>query len=113
MAFANGVGSGKANTAIIIASQGYGDGDNYAARLCNEYWVTDGGVTYGDWYLPSKHELNLLYLQKGVVGGFSESYYWSSSEDVMNSGWTQSFYNGLQTSFHKDLTLDVRAIRAF
>jgi hypothetical protein len=35
IAKANGVGAGKANTAIIIASQGDGDGTTYAARICN------------------------------------------------------------------------------
>ena len=80
IAYADGVGAGKANTAIIIANQGYGDGATYAARICNEYSVTVDGVTYGDWYLPSKFELNLLYLQKSVVGGFANNSYWSSTE---------------------------------
>ena len=52
--------AGEANTSIIIAAQvAIGDdGDTYAARICNELQVTDGGKTYGDWYLPSKEELN-------------------------------------------------------
>ena len=78
MAMADGVGAGKANTAIIITNQGHGDGATYAARICNEYSVTVGDVTDGDWYLPSKFELNLLYLQKSVVGGFASDHCWSS-----------------------------------
>jgi hypothetical protein len=113
MSYANGMGAGKANTAIIIASQGFGDGDNYAARLCNEYWATDGGVTYGDWYLPSKHELNLLYLQKVVVGGFTSGFYWSSSEFVAAAATTVHFFDGVQMNYNKNLLCFVRAIRAF
>jgi hypothetical protein len=113
MAYANGVGSGKANTAIIIASQGYGDGENYAARICNEYNVTVGGVIYGDWYLPSKHELNLLYLQKGIVGGFANASYWSSTEYDATDAWAQSFNNGHENYYIKSYTIYVRAIRAF
>jgi len=60
--------------------QGPIDGGTFASRICNEYSVTVGGVNYGDWYLPSKFELNLLYLQKTVVGGFASTYYWSSTE---------------------------------
>ncbi len=113
MAKADGVGAGKANTAIIIANQGYGDGATYAARICNEYSVTVGGVTYGDWYLPSKFELNLLYLQKGVVGGFASSLYWSSAEGSSSSAWSQDFSNGLQANLNKSYTYYVRAVRAF
>jgi hypothetical protein len=94
MAKADGVGAGKANTAIIIANQGYGDGATYAARICHEYQVTAGEVTYGDWYLPSKFELNLLYSQKDVVGGFANFFYWSSTEDNSNGAWGQGFNNG-------------------
>jgi hypothetical protein len=113
MAYADGVGAGKVNTAIIIANQGYGDGATYAARICNEYSVTVGGVTYGDWYLPSKYELNLLYLQKTVVGGFATNSFWSSTEANNNSAWYQNLYSGGQSYTSKYLTNYVRAIRAF
>ena len=115
MAQADGVGAGKANTAIIIAIQGLGDGATYAARICNEYQVTEGGVTYGDWYLPSLTELHLLYLQRNVVGGFAD-YYWSSTEynkDLMIA-WLQFFSTGSQSNIYlKDIKASVRAIRAF
>jgi hypothetical protein len=109
----DGVGAGLKNTAIIIANQGAVDGNAFAATVCNEYSVTVDGVTYGDWYLPSKHELDLLYLQKTVVGGFSNSYYWSSTEYGSNFAWGQYFYSGFQIATNKDNTFYVRAIRAF
>ena len=115
---ANGVGvnAGKANTASIIAAhKAIGDdGSTYAARICNEYSVTVGGVTYGDWYLPSKDELNLLYTQKNVVGGFSVYSYWSSSEYSSGTAWTQDFGSGTQRNVvWKSAGGTVRAIRAF
>jgi hypothetical protein len=113
MAQANGVGAGKANTTIIIANQGYGDGATYAARICDEYSVIVDGVTYGDWYLPSKYELNLLYLQKNVVGGFATDNYWSSTEYNTNVAGKQNFTNGSQTYITKDNTYYVRAVRSF
>ncbi len=59
--------AGEANTSVIIAAHvAIGDdGSTYAARICNELQVTEGGKTYGDWYLPSKEELNLMYQNKG------------------------------------------------
>jgi hypothetical protein len=116
LAKADGIGAGVKNTSIIIASQGYGDGATYSARLCNEYKVTVDGVTYGDWYLPSKHELNLLYLQKTVVGGFATtntSYYTSSTEETSQYVWGQNFGTGVQTNYSKSYLDNIRPIRAF
>ena len=113
MAYGDGVGAGKANTAIIIANQGYGDGATYAARVCNEYSDTVAGVIYGDWYLPSKYELNLLYQQKNVVGSFTNTYYWSSTVSDTSHTWIQNFYDGLQKIYNQSYNYHVRAIRAF
>ncbi len=110
---ADGVGAGLKNTSIIIANQGPVDGNAFAATVCNEYSVTVGGVTYGDWYLPSKYELNLLYMQKAVVDGFADGYYWSSSEYDADHAWYQLFFNGYQTTYTKSNIYYVRAVRAF
>ena len=110
---ADGVGAGLKNTALIIANQGAFDGNAFAATVCNEYSVTVDGVKYGDWYLPSKYELNLLYLQKSVVGGFANFNYWSSTEIAAAAAWCQLFYNGYQVNYDKRTLIYVRAIRSF
>jgi len=110
---ADGVGAGLKNTSIIIANQGPVDGNAFAATVCNEYSITVGGITYGDWYLPSKYELNLLYLQKDVVGGFANINYWSSSEYSSFDAWYQYFGLGAQYGSFKDAAYYVRAVRAF
>lgn len=110
----DGIGAGLKNTSIIIGHMGRDDVGGYAATLCNEYSVTVSGVKYGDWYLPSKYELNLLYLQKAVVGGFANNYYWSSTENDFSSAWVQSFLNGIQGPQSTYTVLHfVRAVRAF
>ena len=109
----DGVGAGLKNTAIIIANQGSVDGNSFAARICNEYSVTVDGVMYGDWYLPSKYELNLLYAQKTVVGGFAGNDYWSSTEGGSGNAWSQYFNGGGQFSANKYFSYYVRAVRAF
>ena len=116
--------SGEANTSIIIAAQvAIGDdGSTYAARICNELQVTEGGKTYGDWYLPSKEELNLMYQNKATIdatagvnggSGFASAYYWSSTEYNSDNAWTQSFGSGSQRYLDKYSTYYVRAVRAF
>jgi hypothetical protein len=110
---ADGVGTGLKNTAIIIANQGPVDGGAFAATVCNEYSVTVGGTTYGDWYLPSKYELNLLYLQRTVVGGFADYVYWSSTEIDNGNAWRQNFPSGNHYSANKYRDYYVRAVRAF
>lgn len=101
------LGTGSANTTAIIASQG--NTGSYAAKICRDY--TDG--VYHDWYLPSKDELNKLYLQKSAVGGFANDYYWSSTQDGKFSARIQSFYSGGQAILSSNLQYYVRAIRAF
>lgn len=116
--------AGESNTAIIIAAQvALGDdGNTYAARICNELQITEGGKTYGDWYLPSKEELNLMYQNKATIdataganggSGFASVYYWSSTELNTNNAWKQYFGNGGQLHHIKYTTYSVRAVRAF
>ena len=111
----DGLYAGAMNTAMIVAGQmGDYQGGNFAAKVCADYTYTYGGVTYGDWYLPSKYELSLLYLQRAVVGGFTATYYWSSTEYTPNLAWGLSFSDGNAGVGNKDYTnTHVRAIRAF
>jgi hypothetical protein len=110
----DGLNAGAMNTALIVATQmADNQTGNFAAKVCADYSVTVGGITYGDWYLPSKYELNLLYLQKTVVGGFSSIIYWSSSEYSNDTAWYQYFLNGNQFLDNKFGAGFVRAVRAF
>jgi hypothetical protein len=113
-AIGTAIGTGFSNTNTIIASQGI-IATNYAAGLARAY--TGGGYT--DWYLPSKDELNKLYLNRVAIGGFisnSNGLYWSSSEIQSypyHSAWLQDFSNGSPLSIFKDFDVNIRAIRSF
>jgi hypothetical protein len=102
------IGTGQANTTTIVTAIGTG---SYAAKVCDDL-ILNG---YDDWFLPSKDELDALYKQRNIVGGFAPSYYWSSSESSASSAWVQSFMNGIQNSSTAKLRneFNVRAIRAF
>ena len=115
---ADGVYAGKYNTDKIIASQGSG---SYAATLCRDYTYTSGNVFYSDWYLPSKYELNLMYLNRAFLYPFNYIYgvYWSSTEGIaiptMNA-FEQEFMtggNGFQDEGQKNWPDQVRCIRKF
>ena len=108
------IGMGMANTTAIVARHGV-DTSPYAAGMVDS--LTFGGQS--DWYLPSKDELNQLYIQKSAVGGFANKsphgtrpVYWSSSEHVMANQWGETFDNGDQ-HFSNNGYAGVRPIRAF
>jgi len=110
----DGLYAGAMNTTMIVATQiADNQTGNFAAKVCADYSVTVGGVTYGDWYLPSKFELSLLYAQKTAVGGFANAFYWSSTESYNEGAWLKGFEDGSQGNFYKNVASYVRAIRAF
>jgi hypothetical protein len=88
-----------------------------AADICAN--LTLGG--YSDWFLPSKDELNAMYLNIGqgntlglgnVGGFFGNIYYRSSSETSAHGAWVQFFDGGYQISNSgKAYNFRVRAVR--
>ncbi len=110
----NGLYAGKMNTALIIAAQldDVEDAD-FAAKLCAEYSVTFKGITYGDWYLPSIYELDLLYAFKAQGGIEIEGIYWSSTEHNKSNARYKNLFSGGGMDIPKSTTYKVRAIRSF
>ncbi len=98
---------GFTNTNEIVTSQGAVI-TAYAAGLCQQY----AGGGYHDWFLPAKNQLNCLYTNKTVVGGFSAAVYWSSTEGGAASAWSQLFDGGFQNNVIKDDAWRVRCVRA-
>jgi hypothetical protein len=107
------------NTMLIIAEHGF-DSNNYAAGFCANLVITNASVDYGDWYLPSKYELDLMYLNIGPgnislpnVAVFADANYWSSSESEASRAHLQQLGVGTPGTGDKDGTSSVRAVRAF
>lgn len=104
---------GAANTTTIINV--YGNASSYAAKLCRDF--RGGGFT--DWYLPSTLELQILWTEKDVIGGFppyiflGDFYYWSSNENVSFRAWERDFNDNTSSNSEKRNLNYVRAIRAF
>lgn len=102
------LGTGQANSDYIIAQTGH---TGSAAQVCLDY---DDG-TYSGWFLPSKDELNLMYINLHVegVGDFVDDPYWSSLEFVETNAWRQRFLDGNPNAIPKNGNYWVRAVRAF
>lgn len=81
-----------------------------AKRMCAEY----RGGGYDDWYLPTKEELNWIYVNlrrtKKITG---DTWYWSSSSCSTNYAWKQDFDDGYQDNGYDKTTGSVRAVRSF
>lgn len=102
----SGIGFGQYNTKLMLNVCTFG-----AANAASAY--NGGGKT--DWFLPSKDELNEMYLASSILGGFPAGrWYWSSFENDFGSAWYQRMSDGFQTGYNKVGTeAYVRPIRAF
>ena len=112
------VGAGRINTFKIIKSthrSGTITKENCAALACHSY--STATTKAGDWFLPSKDELNLLYQNLGkrvlLSNTTNDNWYWSSSQSNDNYAWYQGFSGGYQGDYFKRDTYSVRAVRAF
>jgi hypothetical protein len=67
-----------------------------------------------DWFLPSRDELNEMYLSRDIIGDLTSNYYWSSSEFNAAVGMDHGLGDGNQTLDYKNENyVYVRPIRAF
>ncbi len=109
------IGTGQTNTTAMMNQAGYTGG---AAQVADDYSVTDNGVTYNDWFLPSLEELNEMYSQKNSIeaaAGVTSfgTDYWSSSEHDSNIAKSVNMSSGDDIDTNKNAQLNVRAIRTF
>jgi len=106
------IGTGKANTAAIIAAYPDDTVSNNAAKAAAAY--TGGGKD--DWFLPSRYELFEMFNARTHLNISSETY-WSSSQDPSSPTYARAHYFGDSNSqglaTHKSNTEKVRAVRAF
>lgn len=103
-------GSGMTNTLAIVTACP----SNTIAKYCNDLVL--GG--YSDWHLPSRLELEKLFLAKNLIGLFPSYYYASSTEYSGYYFFVGGYFNNSSTSYLQGTTgkgccNNVRAVRYF
>ena len=102
---------------LVVAMQDQGTSTWYEANdlLSNASNHEADGAKFKDWRLPTKRELNLLYVvySNGNGANLNGTFYWSSTEYGNVNAWKQNFYDGIQFPNFKNGAGYVRAVRAF
>ena len=72
------------------------------------------GLSYGgydDWYLPNIEELGAMCQKESSIGGFSDTFYWSSTEHGSSEARCQQVTRGGWCYASKSSTWRVRCVR--
>lgn len=105
--FRGGVGAGSIMTERVISLEEEGfDGIQVFDRDQEDH--------LSDWYLPTRYDLDLLYLNRAVIGGYSDfSKGWKKVGVSSINVWFQSFITGARFTNGKDDGVYVRVLRKF
>jgi hypothetical protein len=104
------IGTGAANTAAMTIDAA-AIALHPAGAACAAY--TSG--IYTDWYMPSKNELNQLFLNRETMGGFTTDGYLCSTQYNAESMYLYYFGGTGESVYYKDMAdfFVVRAVRSF
>ncbi|WP_235295810.1 hypothetical protein [Portibacter marinus] len=105
-AIGKAIGAGQLNTEAMINAE--------CPDLTLEPYILDPIINgqYGNWFIPSKDELNEMYVKIGpgapppytnIGNFFTTKYYWTSTEENASFAWRQSFIDGTQSIYNKGI----------
>ncbi len=103
--YSQDIGFGMQNTNEIV---NYGCG--IAAQACFDLEMNG----FNDWFLPSGQELQELYNNRNVIGGFDSTWYWTSNGVGTYVGaLAKNFLSGISGGYGRSNYAKVRPIRKF
>ena len=104
LARGDGIGAGELNTLLAAFQDDFSQAS--AIKLAFDH---------GDWYLPSKYELELMHdnLYTAGLGDFADAHYWSSTEFSDPSAWMHLFTSNSQFVSAKSNEARARLIKKF
>ena len=104
---------GKHGLVAETVDQGFSNWYECQNTISNPNNHSLNGQKFRDWRMPTRYELNEMYVQRAAIGGFGNNFYWSSTEGDSTSAWYQYFGDNSQNSTSKFNSFYVRAVRAF
>ena len=116
--------TGESNTQNILNTLPKNDQSLTAAEAADAYNTTDTSPPFTRWYLPSRDELALLYLQANNYKNFwsnpncmgnplIQETYWSSTQHDPVTAWYVDFSDGRVIQYPTPGPARIRAVRAF
>jgi hypothetical protein len=75
--------------------------------------VAQAGNPCGDWFIPSRVDLQYGHDCKGFWDSFSSAIYWSSTERNVSHAWQACFLDGTLCSFFPTYKTRIQCVRAF
>ena len=106
---------GKHGVILAMQDQGYDNWYNANNLLNNPDNHDTDGAQFKNWRLPSKRELNLMYLSylNGNPTNLAGATYWSSSEFKFDYAWLHYFFSGQQDDVNKVNPYNIHVVRSF
>jgi hypothetical protein len=105
------MGLGEAESGMIVAMC-----TSSAAARADSYSTTVDGVTFSDWYLPSRAEISSAWNYRSLLSGFSTGDYWTTTENS-SAGGSESFVlnasTGAFSSLWQTSLARIRPVRQF
>lgn len=100
---------------LIVETQDQGtcNWNEAPALIANPANHSAAGRAFTDWRLPDKEEMYKLYKQRKIIDGFTNYYYWSSTEKDKTHAWNKAFTSGAEMINVKFAIKYIRAIRKF
>lgn len=113
----DGLGYGKSNTYKILNARTSNELTDENCAVCRVSKYSTASTKVGEWWLPSKEELDLIYQnqKERVLASSTKRWHWSSSEVDGHDAWARDFGDGSWYKHYKIGSSDfsVRAVRAF
>jgi len=105
--FRGGVGAGKIITEPVTREE------NSEAGGVRVYPIPPEN-SLSEWYLPTRYDLDLLYLNRAVIGGYASfARGWKRTDVSSINAWFGSFVTGAKFTNGKDNYLYARVLREF
>lgn len=104
--------TGEASTTNLLTIDSDSGVGGTQPHLAAQQCANSTANGHSDWYLPAKDELSVLYTNRVAIGGFTNSWFLSSTESNSTNIWVRDFqFGNSNASRTKDQLTYVRCVR--